>query len=124
MFRGTIMKRVLGIILLAMASACASGRPSAEELATADYGSPISQEEAQTMAERWLEDNLKDPFSAQIRWAPVEKGLVRDAPIRGGSIHFGYLLDAEINAKNSYGAYVGFRPYRFFFINGRIFSVY
>lgn len=103
---------------------CAGGPPTQEELAKADYGTPISQEDAQERALEFLKRVLKDPDSAKIDWSPVSPGWWREAPVHGGSLKFGYILNANINGKNSYGAYIGNKPYRFIFFNRTLTSVY
>lgn len=105
-------------------AACATGPPTQEELATADYGSIISQEDAQRKAQSFISSSLKDPNSAQYQWGNVEKGWIRHAPAYGGGLVFGYILDVNVNAKNSFGGYVGFKPYQFVFYNGVIKTVY
>jgi len=121
-----IPKIQIGILcmLVGLLVGCASGPPTAEELAAADYGTPVSQEDAEAAANAWLEGHLKDPLSAQKRWKPVYQGWLREAPIHGGSFRFGYRLDGEINARNSFGGYTGFKPYTFMFHNGTIVSIY
>ncbi len=109
---------------LLFTAGCAGGPPTQEELANADYGTPISQEEAQTQATLFLQRVLNDPKSAKIQWANVRQGWVRKVPLSGGGLQFGYFLDANINVKNSYGAYIGYKPYKFIFYNGTIVSVY
>jgi hypothetical protein len=106
-----------------VAAGCA-GPPTAEELAAADFGALISQENAESLADAWLDNYLKDPFSAQKRWQPLERGWIREAPIDGGSLIFGYRLAGEINAKNSFGAYTGFKTYIFMIRNGEMVGVY
>jgi hypothetical protein len=93
-------------------------------LAKADYGAPISQAEAEAKASAFLKRHLKDPDSAKIEWGTVQTGWIRDAPINGGQLRFGYVLDANINAKNSYGAYSGYKPYKFLFFNSSLVSAY
>lgn len=105
-------------------SACASGPPTKKELADANYGSAITTEEAKEKAENFLSDRLKDPNSAQYQWGNIYQGWIRHAPIHGGDLLFGYILDVNVNAKNSFGGYVGFKPYRFVFYNGNIKTVY
>ncbi|MBU8923015.1 MAG: hypothetical protein KOO63_14450 [Bacteroidales bacterium] len=105
-------------------SSCAAAPPSQTELDTADYGTHISQEDAQALAEGFLTGHLKDPGSAQYQWGTVYKGYLTHAPIHGGRHVFGYILEVQVNAKNSYGGYVGFKPYRFVFYNGSIKTVY
>ena len=113
---------VLGLALLAVS--CASAPPRPEELAGADYGSPITQEDAQASAQAFLKRHLKDPSSAQVDWGGVNRGWMREAPIHGNKLRFGYMLTASVNAKNSFGAYTGYKPYQFFFFNGALVSVY
>jgi hypothetical protein len=107
-----------------MLNACALGPPTQEELTNADYGTPITQERAERLAKDFLSRQLKDPYSAQYQWGIVSTGWIRNAPIHGGGLVFGYKLDVSVNGKNSYGGYVGFKPYMFIFYNGSIKTVY
>ena len=111
-------------IVFPLMSGCASGPPTQEELSNADYGPPISQELAQRQALEFLKGSLKDPGSARIDWSTVSPGWMREAPLHGGSLKFGYVLNASVNAKNSYGGYIGYKPFKFLFFNGKIISVY
>jgi len=115
---------VLVSFLVGSVSGCATTPPTPDDLARADHGSWISQEEAIAKASAFLKTHLKDPDSARIEWQPLEKGWIREAPIHGGTLRFGYVLNANINAKNSFGAYVGYKPYRFLFFNGTVVSAY
>ena len=110
--------------LVILVSGCASKTPTVEELAKADYGAPISQQEAEARASALLKRYLKDPDSAKIEWGAVQTSWIREAPIHGGQLRFGYLLTANINAKNSYGAYTGYKPFQFLFFNGSLVSAY
>ncbi len=103
---------------------CAASPPTAEQLSQADYGTPISQPEAEQQAKAWLKLHLKDPGSAQYDWGEVTKGWARHAPIDGGKLLFGYNLTAQINAKNSFGGYNGYKPYQFYFFNGQLMHVW
>lgn len=122
----TNLSRILIVLILTLLllSACASGPPTREELSSADYGSPISQQDAEAQAEQFLRGYLKDPDSAIYEWNPVGRGWVREAPIYGGGLKFGYILRGNVNARNSFGGYTGFKPYEFAFYNGNIISVY
>lgn len=106
--------------VILLTSGCVGGPPTQEELARADYGTPISQEDAQRQALEFLKGALINADSAKIDWSPVRSGWLREA--RG--LKFGYILDLKINAKNSDGAYIGYKPYRFMFFNGTIVNVY
>ena len=105
-------------------SACASGPPTQKELAAADYGSPISQQDAEAQAKQFMSRYLKDPYSAQYEWSNVYQGWIRHAPVHGGGLVFGYILDVNVNAKNSFGGYTGLKPYRFVFKDRSIVTVY
>lgn len=119
---------IIGVIALIVPwfglTGCAAGPPTAEQLANADYGASISQAEAEAKATEWLRGTLKDPASAQIEWSPVQQGWIRKAPIEGGRLVFGYSLNAQINAKNSFGGYNGFKPYIFLFRDRELLHVY
>jgi hypothetical protein len=92
---------------------CASA-PTVEEQQHADYGArPTTYVDA---VHSYFESTLKDPDSLQIREiAPPVKAWERDAPIKGGKLTYGWFVTATINAKNSYGGYVGFQTYTFVF---------
>jgi len=122
-FLGFLAIPLLMFVILVTAG-CASGPPTQQELAKADYGTAISQEDAQRAANEFLKRVLKDPDSARIDWSPITSGWIREAPLHGGGVLFGYVLNASFNAKNSYGAFIGYKPYMFLFYNGIIKSVY
>jgi hypothetical protein len=111
-----LVRTLLAPVLLAIA-ACQTGPPTAKELLAADYGSPITQEEAEAKAGAWLGTVLKDPDSLRASWEPVEKGWQRDF---GGDLYFGYRMAAGINAKNGFGGYTGAKAYVFMFFNGAL----
>lgn len=97
--------------------------PSAEQLAAADYGSPINQIEAQVRAEAVLKQGLKDPYSARFRWKNVTKGWMdvgMGQSLGLGDFRYGYYLRGAVNAKNGFGAYVGERKCQVLFHNGKI----
>jgi hypothetical protein len=89
----------------------------------ANYGSPISQEDAEARATAFMKTYLKDPLSAQYDWRPVKPAWIHMQPTAFKPRIYGYALEALINSKNSYGGYVAFTPFRFFFQNGRVVQV-
>ena len=120
----TVFKLFLLTIFSLLISSCANTPPTHEELIKADYGFPISQDNAEKHAIQFLENYLKDPQSAIYKWQPIIKGYMKDAPILGGEVHYGYVLNASVNAKNSYGGYTGFKRFTFIFFNGAISDSY
>jgi len=109
------MHKILAPVLLVFAAACQSA-PTREQLASADYGTPIAQDEAEARATAWLQSVLKDPDSLRASWGRVEPGWQRDGLF--GGILYGYRLTGDINARNSFGGYTGSKGYIFMFRDG------
>lgn len=106
------------VAIAGMLTGCASA-PSQRQMATADYGRPMTQSECLSVAEQAIASQLKDPSSAQFRnETPCHTGYSKNVPLLGRSAQFGYLQDGEVNGKNSFGGYVGFRPYHVLVRNG------
>jgi hypothetical protein len=104
--------------------ACQAPVPTSDQLANADYGAAIDQVRAQQLALEWCQRRLKDPSSAQYSWGQVGRSWVRDSIVTGGELIFGYRLEATINAKNSFGGYIGARAYWFVFRDGQLVAVF
>jgi hypothetical protein len=103
---------------LVLISSCATA-PTVQEQGAADYGEqPTHYEEA---IHAYFDSTLKDPSSVQYRniTAP-SKGYIRGPLIAGGHVTYGWTVSAAVNAKNSYGGYVGFRTYTFLFRGDKI----
>lgn len=98
---------------------CAAG-PTPQQIATADYGSPISQGQAEERIKQYFNGTLKDPYSAQYQFSNIEKGYIIGSAVQGKPLYAGYLITAYVNAKNSYGGYTGVQGYQFLFQNGML----
>ena len=98
---------VLACVALA---SCATAPPPQD----VDYGAPPAH--YMDAVHRYLDEILKDPSTAQYRElsAPF-KGYVQAGLLYGGRRTYGWMVNVEVNAKNSYGGYVGFRTYSFLF---------
>jgi hypothetical protein len=119
-------------------TACATiPRPTQEEIASADYGAPISQIDAKRKAKEFFSRCLSDPYSAKFAWGNVERGWLREIkpadPAKNpdyfggfvvGDVVFGYAFDVFVNAKRRGGNYTGYSQYRFIFYNGSLKTVY
>lgn len=103
--------RLLPLLACVLLAACATApiEPSA-----IDYGAtPVHYMDA---VHRYFTQTLKDPASAQYQdVAPPERGYIKNGLLYGGGKTYGWLVNVTVNAKNSYGAYVGFRTYSFLF---------
>ena len=112
-------------LLTVFVSGCASvAAPTTVELAAADYGPPIAQAEAEALAKEVLATVLKDPYSAVYNCPAPEKGWRNDTVFDKYKKHYGYVLKCSVNSKNSYGGYVGAKPYEFVINNGRVVAAY
>ena len=115
---------ILGSIICLSFAACAvpfRGGPSQEDMARADFGPPPEDPEETILA--WMNENLKDPISAKLEiLALAEKSWwgYTGALLQPRDIHYSWLVKARIMAKNSFGAYEGWKPYNFFFRDGKI----
>ena len=122
---GKVMNRyrhisLIGVMFAISMAGCASA-PNQKEIAEANYGNPMSPADCKALAQRTIASQLKDPSSAQFRSEqPCFKGWLSSVPIYGMKAEFGYLQKGEVNGKNSYGGYVGFRPYMVIMRNGSV----
>lgn len=89
---------------------CAQG-PTQSELANANYGSEISQEDCERIAQETISARLKDSESAKFRFKTCDKGWMPSAPMFGMPVQYGYMQVGEVNGKNSFGGYVGFKEF-------------
>lgn len=115
----THLHRLFVILAIAILAGCASG-PTPQKIASADYGSPISQEQAETRVQQYFNGVLKDPYSAQYQFSPVQKGYIIGSAMEGRPLYAGYMITVYVNAKNSYGGYTGAQAYSFLFQNGKL----
>ena len=67
---------------------------------------------ADAMVKVHFESILKDPDSARYKVSPPYKAFANYSLVEGGGLRWkGYAVDVQVNAKNSYGGYTGFKPY-------------
>lgn len=112
------------LVCLALFSGCATVPPSASDIASIGYGAPLTID-WQAAIKQWFLGYLKDPLTAQYIFAhPPQQGWARKPPIEGSQLLLGYAVLVRVNAKNSYGAYIGFQPYLFIFRNNQIVYVF
>lgn len=109
------------VILAFFLGGCSSTlKMTDSEAATADYGAYPS--DYQSLVQTYYSVALKDPYSAHFNFygEPV-KGYTRKAPVAGGGVEqFGYVVTFGVNAKNSFGGYVGEQVHKVFIRNGRV----
>lgn len=119
------MKKVLTVMCaVVLLAACATGplpsmfyEPTKEELANADYGTYPSNYE--DIARSFMSTRLKDPESARYRFTEQPRKAHTFARSRS-EVRYIYRVEVTINAKNSYGGYVGEHQYMFDIRNGAV----
>ena len=105
---------VIGLLFVTLAG-CASF-PTEQESAVADYGSyPDNYEQ---IVKSFYNRTLKDPSTAQYRWISSPKTTWLGNRFTG--VRYGYLVCVTLNAKNSYGAYIGFGTDGFLIRDGSV----
>ncbi|MGO3542679.1 MAG: hypothetical protein ACTIOG_09290 [Pseudomonas helleri] len=117
--RQTITKLLMAFFVAASLAGCASG-PTPQDIANADYGTPVEKEFTDAQLKSYFEGHLKDPYSAQYEFGVPEKGYMISSSFEGRQLYAGYIVTARVNAKNSYGGYVGMQTYQFLFQNGKL----
>ena len=113
------LKAIVVALATSILSGCVSG-PTQQQLTNADYGRDIEASECVRIAEQTISNGLKDPSSAIFRHSPCFKGYAGSVPLMGMGVAFGWLQTGQVNAKNSYGGYVGFRKYHALIKNGQV----
>ncbi|MDR0771240.1 MAG: hypothetical protein LBE75_08635 [Burkholderiales bacterium] len=95
--------------------------PMPAEMASADYGSPVIDQDQ--IFKEWVLPRLKDPDSAKFeKTKPAQKAhkwLWNDKKKESESV-FGYEFCGAVNAKNSYGGYTGTNYYYLFVRDNKI----
>lgn len=98
--------------LVPLLSACAT---SSQVQAAYDHNYGVAPERSiwHGGVKSWFDGNLKDPESARYKVGCLVKGYVKNAALSGrpGMEFVGWLARVDVNAKNSYGGYNGFKPY-------------
>lgn len=119
--KGRNMKKTFSLITATIfIVSCASNLTNAE-LASADYGSQMSAQACAEIAEQHIRATLKDPESAKFTHSSrCTKNALKQALFDGGAWRFGYLQEGVFNAKNSYGAYVGYSHYKVLIKDGKV----
>lgn len=117
--RMSSIKVAIGASMFAVFLVGCASAPTQKQIANADYGTPMSSSECKSLAGRAIANQLKDPRSAQFRdEQSCFTGWMSSVPILGLKAVFGYLQKGEVNGKNSFGGYVGFRPFMVLMKNG------
>lgn len=117
------MKKFFVILLACIAMCGCATMPTQEEITKIDYGSPISIDYEQVI-KQYCSNVLFDPYSAVYEFSAPQQYWVKQPPLLGGGLISGYMVFADINAKNKMGGYTGKQRWGFLFRNNSIFKVF
>ena len=107
------MNVALFITVMAFLVGCA-GLPTPEEIASADHGSyPNNYED---IVKSYFARILKDPYSVRYESISTPQRYWLANRLEGAT--YGYLVCVTLNAKNSYGAYIGYETDALIIRNG------
>lgn len=93
-------------------SACATSQ-QVQHVESMDFGSPPPDSVWQASVKNYFDSVLKDPDSAQYRMGCPVQGYIKNAVFAGrpGMEFVGHLARVEVNARNSFGGYTGYKNY-------------
>lgn len=115
------LKKTLYIACVAAAAGlslggCGTITPKAIDLQTADFGPAPDQTAIMSGVKAWMDPKLKDPMSATYQCGNPRRAWTNVF----GNLTYGWEVNCMINARNSFGGYVGAKPYGFLFKDGRV----
>jgi hypothetical protein len=76
-------------------------------------------ENPQGIAHDMIAANLRDPASAVYQYEPLVALSYQTGAMDGHKNHAGWVQVVLVNAKNGFGGYTGFEPYKVFFEAGQ-----
>ena len=92
-----------------------------EQVKTADCG-PLG--DWQTVVKNGIRDQLKDPGSAQFKFDEFGEPRKSFTEFNESRVIFHWTVMVKVNAKNSYGGYVGYKDYIVKFRDGKALDVW
>lgn len=112
-----LFTRILGIgAMLVLLSSCAVQfqKPSP------DMSFDTAPDNYESRIVAYFHTILKDPESAKYEFDTPRRAYSNEGLAYGGKVRWtGYAVRVQVNAKNSYGGYAGFKTYTFLF-NGNL----
>ena len=112
------MKKIILIAVILMAGCSSTIQPIEPDTRPFDasgYGPP--PENYENAIKQLMGQVLFDPYSAVFNFStPPKQGWF----VGGDPFRYGYIVCAQINAKNRMGGYSGQKTYMYFFENGKL----
>lgn len=107
------MKLIPLFISIALGLAACTTPVTPEDIKNAQLPPQPKQAEIDKEVDSYFKRVLKDPESAKKECAPPRRAWARQ--FRDNPAKFGWLVVCDVNSKNSYGGYTGYKPYMFLF---------
>jgi hypothetical protein len=106
--------RYLSFLFVFLLTGCLASSPTKIQVESADYGAkPVFSTE---VIKAVIKMQLKDPDSAKIQGiTPFKREWYLNPENFNTQFAYAWMSCASVNAKNSYGAYTGYKSYVFFF---------
>lgn len=101
---------VITLSISVLYTGCASA-PTNQEIQNANYGRAVNASDCISVAKNFVANLMKDPNSAQFSDVKCYQGWEGNVPIAGVTTTYGYRFEGRVNAKNLFGAYVGYTPF-------------
>lgn len=111
----TLSKLLLSVFLSITLSSCAV---TPEQMSQLDFGKEPTKETYTKIVKEYLEGVIKDPESLKIYEITPPRPIAYKVTFT--DIEYGWFVCAIINAKNSYGGYVGKRSVGFIIFNDQL----
>jgi hypothetical protein len=100
-------------------SGCATLSPA--EIASASFD-PVPAN-IEDLIQRDAGTRLMDPYSAVYEFGTPRRGFAQEGFAVGGKKRIGYIIPIEVNAKNEYGAYTGYKTRYYLWSEGGLYDV-
>ena len=106
-------------VLAVLALGACAATPGAKALETANYGPTPTASLAARIREAFR-PLLLDPDQAEFRCGEPEQGWGHD---QKGCV-YGWVIWTDVNAKNQFGAFTGWRTYKVLTVDSEVHSIY
>ncbi len=115
------MKHTLLTVAMCVLFTSCSSMPTTTQIKSAEIGTAPSDDVVKSAVNGYLNRTLKDPASAQVGYSKVYKTAYRRNAF--SSPKFAWGVTCSVNARNSYGGYVGSQSYCFYFLDDKLVAI-
>ena len=119
------MKRIFALLMLVLSLFGCSHNPTPQQIDNPEVYGP-APEDTKGIVLEFNKILFKDPFSTQVEWTYDQPKRAWWNPNSGlfgyykSSWSFGWLIECDMNPKNSLGGRLGFKHYLFYIREGKV----